>query len=74
MPVIFGAPVFQGEDMGEPLRVRPDGWSTSGSVLNTHPDPIVAVLGPMDIVELPICTQDIRIIISQGQWSDDRFH
>ena len=34
LPVIFGASMFRGEGMGEPLRVWPDSWSASGSVVH----------------------------------------
>ena len=43
LPVIFGAPMFRGEGMGEPLRVRPDSWSATGSVVLANP---VTVLSP----------------------------
>ena len=32
--------------MDEPLRVRPDNWDASVSVMHVDPDPVVAVLSP----------------------------
>ena len=49
LPAIFGASVFWGEDMGELQRARLDSWSASGSVVNTHPDPVVSVLSPKTV-------------------------
>ena len=46
MPVIICAPVFRGKDMDEPLRVWPNNWDASVSVMHVNPDPVVAVLSP----------------------------
>ena len=45
-PVIIGAPVFREKDMNEPLRVRPNNWDASVSVMQVDPYPVVAVLSP----------------------------
>ena len=42
--VIICAPVFRGDDMDESLRVRPDCWDTSVSVIHIDSDPVVALL------------------------------
>ena len=46
LPVIICALVFRGKDMDEPLRVRPDCWDASASVMHVNPDPVVALLSP----------------------------
>ena len=45
-PVIICAPVFRGKDMDELLRVRPDYWDVSVSVMHVTSDPVVALLSP----------------------------
>ena len=46
MPVIICAPVLRGEDMDEPLRVWPDYWDASVSVVDVNSDPVVVLLSP----------------------------
>ena len=45
-PVIISAPVFREKDMDDPLRVQPDNWDASVSVIHVDPDPVMAVLPP----------------------------
>ena len=44
--MIIVAPVVRGNDMYEPLRVRPDYWDASVSVMHVNSDPVVALLSP----------------------------
>ena len=46
LPVIICSPVFRGEGMDEPLRVLPDNWDASVSVVHVNPDPVVVSLSP----------------------------
>ena len=46
LPVIICAPVFRGNDLDVPLRVWPDCWDSSVSVMHGESDPGVALLSP----------------------------
>ena len=46
MPVIIYAPVLRGKNMNEPLRLRPDYWDASVSVMAVNSDPVVTLLSP----------------------------
>ena len=50
LPVIICAPVLRGKHMDEPLRVWPDNWDASVSVVHVNPYPVVAVLSPETIL------------------------
>ena len=45
--------------------------TNASSVLSLNSCDLSAEMGPMDIEGLPICTQDTRITISDGQWGED---
>ena len=46
LPVIICAPVFRGNDLDKPLRVWPDCWDSSVSVMHGESDPGMALLSP----------------------------